>query len=243
MRLFSCLVAVSVPAMLAIGCLTVDADECWVNTSGGLGGSKPIPIGAGVGATSGGNSDSPNGGTSNPCTAPSSPDKGDPPKEDNGQSAATCPPGPADVVISGLAAGDDAVSFCSAACAGKCGSTPHGFSPSVFVFSTTVVDDGLGPAGGWQVATTTLHFYRWTSALPESWECSITVEMPVRAVAYGVIAPQKAGTMTAQVATAASFTVMNSAPDITPGIYCIKLKSQMITEFNVQFPKLGEKVK
>ena len=50
MRLWSCLLVVLLPAMLAIGCLTVDADECWVNTSGGLGGSKPIPLGA-VGAT------------------------------------------------------------------------------------------------------------------------------------------------------------------------------------------------
>ncbi|MFS8069218.1 MAG: hypothetical protein ACMG6S_22890 [Byssovorax sp.] len=78
MRLFSCLIVVSVPAMLAIGCLTVDADECWVNTSGGLGGSKPIPIGAGVGATTGGDHAEPprgpldNGGAPhNPCTAPS----------------------------------------------------------------------------------------------------------------------------------------------------------------------------
>ena len=77
MRLFSCLVAVSVPAMLASGCLTVDADECWVNTSGGLGDAKPIPIGAGVGATTGGDSSEPprgpldNGGApENPCTAP-----------------------------------------------------------------------------------------------------------------------------------------------------------------------------
>ena len=31
--------------MHASGCNTVDPDECWPNTSGGLGGSEPIPIG------------------------------------------------------------------------------------------------------------------------------------------------------------------------------------------------------
>src|SRR4051794_22701932 len=44
---------VLLPAMLVIGCTWVDPDQCWPNTSGGLGGGGPIPIGAGVGATSG----------------------------------------------------------------------------------------------------------------------------------------------------------------------------------------------
>jgi hypothetical protein len=39
--------------MLAVACTTVDPSECWVNTSGGFGGSGPIPIGAGVGVSSG----------------------------------------------------------------------------------------------------------------------------------------------------------------------------------------------
>ena len=45
--------------LLGIGCNTVSPDECWVNTSGGFGGSGTIPIGAGVGATSSGDFDSP----------------------------------------------------------------------------------------------------------------------------------------------------------------------------------------
>jgi hypothetical protein len=40
--------------MLVAGCSTVDADECWPNTSGGFGGGGTIPTGAGVGATSSG---------------------------------------------------------------------------------------------------------------------------------------------------------------------------------------------
>jgi hypothetical protein len=72
MRLFSrSLAVVLLVLVLVIGCSTVSPDECWVNTSGGLGGSKPIPIGA-VGATSsGGDFDSPSGETPNPCVTPS----------------------------------------------------------------------------------------------------------------------------------------------------------------------------
>jgi hypothetical protein len=66
--------------VIVIGCSTVSPDECWPNTSGGLGGSGTIPIGAGVGATSsGGDADGPSGGTPNPCVTPatpSSPDEG-----------------------------------------------------------------------------------------------------------------------------------------------------------------------
>ncbi len=87
MRLFSCLIVVLLPAMLASGCLTVCPDECWVNTSGGLGGSEPIPIGAGVGATTGGDLLEPprepldNGAApENPCTAAS--DDTAPPQDD-----------------------------------------------------------------------------------------------------------------------------------------------------------------
>ena len=34
--------------MLMIACNTVSPDECWINTSGGFGGSGTFPIGAGV---------------------------------------------------------------------------------------------------------------------------------------------------------------------------------------------------
>ena len=59
-------------ALLVMGCTTVSPDECFVNTSGGFGGSGTIPIGAGVGATSGDYADPPpNGETPNPCVTPS----------------------------------------------------------------------------------------------------------------------------------------------------------------------------
>lgn len=53
MRLFYALLAPFLIGRLVLGCNTVSPDECWINTSGGFGGSGTIPIGAGVGATSG----------------------------------------------------------------------------------------------------------------------------------------------------------------------------------------------
>ncbi len=61
---------------LGLGCNTVDPEDCRVNTSGGSGGSGTIPIGAGVGVTSGGDraepgtepQDAEGGEQNNPCT-------------------------------------------------------------------------------------------------------------------------------------------------------------------------------
>jgi hypothetical protein len=81
MRLHFFSMAASLLVMLGSGCNTVSPDECWVNTSGGFGGSGTIPIGAGVGATSGNFLDPPRGPLdydedSNPCVTHSSPDEG-----------------------------------------------------------------------------------------------------------------------------------------------------------------------
>jgi hypothetical protein len=242
MRLLNASVALPLLALLAMGCNTVDPSECWPNTSGGFGGSGTIPIGAGVGATSSGDftSPGPNGGTPNPCiAAPVS----DSPGAKMPSTECLDPGGTGEAGGVAPAPGDDAISLCSAACSSKCGSAPHGFSPSIFVFTTTVVDDGKGLAGGWQVGSATLHFSRWTTTIiPEVWSCSVTAEMPVRAAADGVIPPKLAATMTAQVATTASFAVMNSTPELPPGIYCFNLIKEMKAEFPTTFPGLGAKV-
>lgn len=242
MRFFSGSFALLVVVIFVMGCNTVDPSECWPNTSGGFGGSGTIPIGAGVGATSSGDfgSPGPNGGTPNPCVA--APASDSPGAKMQGTECSD-PGGTGEAGGVVPAPGDDAISLCSAACSSKCGSAPHGFSPSIFVFTTTVVDDGKGLAGGWQVGSATLHFSRWTTTIiPEVWSCSVTAEMPVRAAAYGVIPPKLAATMTAQVATTASFAVMNSTPELPPGIYCFNLIKEMKAELPTTFPGLGAKV-
>jgi hypothetical protein len=65
--------------LIGIGCSTVSPDECWVNTSGGFGGSGTMPIGAGATATSGGDLLEPprepldHGEAPNPCVVASNP--------------------------------------------------------------------------------------------------------------------------------------------------------------------------
>jgi hypothetical protein len=78
MRLLLGSIAPLTLVMLVIGCNTVDPSECWPNTSGGLGGGGPIPIGAGVGASSGDFISPPRGpldygGAPNPCIVTQSP--------------------------------------------------------------------------------------------------------------------------------------------------------------------------
>jgi hypothetical protein len=78
MRLIATVIAAPVLVMLGLACNTVSPDECWVNTSGGFGGSGTIPIGAGVGATSGDFASPPRGpldysDEANPCRVQESP--------------------------------------------------------------------------------------------------------------------------------------------------------------------------
>lgn len=53
MRLLSCTAFFFSLMTVVAACNTVSPDDCWPNTSGGFGGSGTIPIGAGVGVTSG----------------------------------------------------------------------------------------------------------------------------------------------------------------------------------------------
>jgi len=80
MRLIFGSIAALPLGILWIGCNTVCPDECWLNTSGGFGGSGTIPIGAGVGATSGDYADPSRGPLDyrdreapNPCIMPATP--------------------------------------------------------------------------------------------------------------------------------------------------------------------------
>lgn len=117
----------------------------------------------------------------------------------------------------------------------------QGFSPSIFKFVTTIPDDGTGKAGGWQVAATTLKFFRWISFAPEAWMCSITVEMPLRTELLGKISTSAAAKASADVATEAADKL---APLAYPrGIFCTRLSIEMQGIFNSpKYQGLGARV-
>jgi len=118
----------------------------------------------------------------------------------------------------------------------------NGFSPAAFKFYTTIPDDGTGKGGGWQVATGTLKFFRWTTLVPESWQCTLTVGMPLRTMLNGVVTPSTAATITADVATTSAHKVADETPDLPQGIFCISLKNMMTAVFQAEYPSYGAKM-
>jgi hypothetical protein len=57
MRLSANWIVPFAPVVLGVACNTVSPEDCWLNTSGGLGGAEPIPLGVGA-------------GVANPCVEP-----------------------------------------------------------------------------------------------------------------------------------------------------------------------------
>jgi hypothetical protein len=232
MRLLSCLIAVFLPAILAVGCLTVSPDECWVNTSGGLGGSETIPIGAGVGATSGGDSDSPSGESPNPCTAEpatSKPDK-------DGSTQSTCElPNPA---------GEVATSWsCGAECSSKCPAPGRGtfvsFTSLEFPFVTTIQDDGTDKGGGYQEAKVNLEFVNIhipTSII--SWWCPFTIGMPLRTAGMGKVSASLAASLSGEVTVGVA---RDMDYDLPQGIFCSQFVGKVDASFKSKYKLLGAK--
>ncbi|MFS8072045.1 MAG: hypothetical protein ACMG6S_37220 [Byssovorax sp.] len=232
MRLFACLIAVSLPAMLATGCLTVSADECWPNTSGGLGGSGPIPIGAGVGAITGGDYADPprgpldNGGAPyNPCTAPETPKK--PPPESTCQA-----PTPS---------GEGATSWsCSAECSSKCPApgrnTFVSFDTLEFPFVTKIKDDGTDKGGGYQEAKVNLEFVRMLIPISiTSWWCPFTIGMPLRTEGMGKISATLAASLSSEITVGVA---RDMDYDLTQGIFCWQFVEKVNAAFILKYPSL-----
>ena len=237
MRLFSCLVAISLPAMLASGCLTVSPDECWVNTSGGLGGEEPIPIGAGVGATTGGDYDEPprgpldkGGEPYNPCTAPKTPEK--PPPQ------TTCEvPNPVAEGANSWICGEE----CSAKCAPHVRITYVIFSPSEFPFVTINKDDGKDNAGGWQEAQANLEFIN--AIVPRSvtkWYCDFTIGMPLRPEMMGKISAKRAADLSVEITEEVARGMNYDLPSVT---FCADFIIAAQAAFKSNYPNLGARVK
>ncbi|MFO0757005.1 MAG: hypothetical protein U0359_10955 [Byssovorax sp.] len=226
--------------VLIIGCSTVDADQCWPNTSGGFGGGGTIPIGAGVGATSSGDFIIPppydplgngsGGAPDNPCIASDNP----PPSPSSGPSQATCQVPTQE--------GDGATAWvCTDACLGKC-PAPGGalyvkFYPSDFPFVTTVKDDGSGKGGGYQMAKVNLAFTK--AIIPLSvvtWWCPFTIGMPLRTEFMGKISAGMAADYSVEITELVARTMDFSLPQ---GIFCSQFVPKVDNTFKVTYPYLG----
>lgn len=140
---------------------------------------------------------------------------------------------------------EGAYTYCSGTCKEKCSKLGIGaFLPSQFPFKTTIEDDGTGLGGGWQEATATLKFFRWTGFFPENWECpALTIGMPLRTQGNGKVPASTAASITAAVATQASANVMDIKPELPQGIFCSKFKEEMKRLFGSEVLKsYGAKV-
>lgn len=240
--LLFCSAALLAVVMLAVACDTADPNACYVNTSGGFGASGPIPIGAGVGVSSGGDLLSPPRlgplgypPPANPCVTQGS-DSTAPPLPPPAQGCGTA----------GAALSGDTYVYCDTACMAQCAPMMGTFDSSIFKFVTTLPDDGTDTGGGWQQASNELKFRRWTGVLPETWTCpQITVGMPLRTTATPAITPAYAASITAGIANAATGTLMHppSGIDPPPGVFCTQLKPAMQQLFDTVYGKLiGAKV-
>lgn len=112
------------------------------------------------------------------------------------------------------------------------------FSPSLFKFATTIPDDGKDAAGGWQVAAAQLKYVQVVSPYG-AWVCSFTVGMPLRTKVDGPISPLVASVITSEVVSDAWLTVRTTFPDLPPGIFCSKFKTEMDQLFFSRYPSKG----
>jgi hypothetical protein len=224
-------------ALLVMGCTTVSPDECFVNTSGGFGGSGTIPIGAGVGvgATSGDYAEPPRGpldngaAPDNPCVDPETPEK----------------PSPQSICEMPTPAAEGATSWiCSAECSAKC--APHirftfaNFSPSEFPFVTTIKDDGTDKGGGYQEAKVNLEFIDATASgiVRNKWYCDFTIGMPLRTELMGKISASRAAKLSKEIT---EYVANDMDWDLTPGIFCIQYVPLVDAAFKSKYKPLGAK--
>lgn len=133
-------------------------------------------------------------------------------------------------------AGDSLV-FCDSVLFPECATGEFfSFSSSLFVFKTTIPDDGKDAGGGYQEATANLKFWKWTGLFPKSWSCPISVGMPIR-THQTTITPTYAASISAAAATVAAEYVDKEWPDLPPGIFCSKHRDRMNWIFEKVYPR------
>lgn len=96
----------------------------------------------------------------------------------------------------------------------------YGFKASDFDFKVIVPDDGKDEAGGWQLAAITPLFRDARSGVELQWYCSVTVQVPMRTKADGIISKGRAAQLSASAANTASDAVMGSRPAWIPALFC-----------------------
>lgn len=223
---------------LCVGaCNFTPEGQCYLrgdSEGAGVGGGV-IASGAGPG---GGLGDSPSTGSASiPCNATDNKgDNGVDPKKDPGSPGSSCSPGM-------ILAEDGLVfSFCGGGCNDPVCITFGSFSSAAFNFVVIVADDGQGPAGGWQEASSDLKFVRWTHLAPEFWTCHVKVGMAIRTQKDGVVAPSYAAAISAAAATQVSANLKLIDPDMQPGIFCSKLVPGMDAMLKTLYPSLNPTV-
>lgn len=115
------------------------------------------------------------------------------------------------------------------------------FDASLFKFTVQRLDDGKDEAGGWQVASAMLTFTDLRASwLGDTWQCRVTIGMPIRHSLFSVIPPDRAAYLSANTAVAASDQVMRTRPTWIHGLFCKAFAAKMLEIFNSL--KTGAKV-
>jgi len=114
------------------------------------------------------------------------------------------------------------------------------YDASLFVFKTTLADDGTDVAGGYQEATAlSVKFVDGRQDPPAAWTCSVWVGMPIRTEKYGTISPQRAAEISAEVLTTTASITMHSRESWVQALFCKQLATDMVTVFGKVYNKLG----
>jgi len=104
-------------------------------------------------------------------------------------------------------------------------------------FVTTVPDDGEGPAGGWQQWSGVLTL---ADGITDVYSCSVTIGMPLRTSAIGMIPSFVAAHYSAEVANEAADALWPTP--LPQGIFCTRFINQMQTLFGANLSSLGARV-
>jgi hypothetical protein len=115
------------------------------------------------------------------------------------------------------------------------------FSRSDFPFVTIVEDDGTGKAGGWQLARPSLSFTHVVFPTRISrWQCTFTLEMPIRTEKMGRFSPRRAADVSAKIANDVGRRMDYKLPE---GIFCTTFISNMDKTFkSPPYNKIGASV-